>query len=339
MSGLVRWADILCGTCTTDVLESPWTWGQRWRRMRANNWSDCGDCGGRVDSLMVKHGGPFDINTNFGQSPAETRAMNSAHEAGHAVVGLEFDYPMQKAEIPDDTSGDIGGIVNWRFGDSARIYTDQFGAMSLAGTVAQQRWMQEQGRVLTDADRVDLSYGAHGDTAMLADRLGEVPEGSLELAKEMVSDRVTWRQMQRVAKELNESGRLNEGQTRSAMTAAKTQYTALHLTKPASTPAPKPSLATTTTTTTGGTAMAGLDDIRAAISTTNDKSQQIQAALNQVQQWAGEIAGQLGTVLSDSGQVQQVIGAFQELSGQRIDELHQLVSGAVSEIEQYGQRL
>ncbi|MGW5642206.1 hypothetical protein ACWEV3_10970 [Saccharopolyspora sp. NPDC003752] len=91
----------------------------------------------------------------------------------------------------------------------------------------------------------------------------------------------------------------------------------------------------------GSSAMAGIEDIRIAISSTSDKSGQIQAALAQVKEWAGEIAGHLNTALGQAGahEVQQVIGAFQELSGQRIDELHQLVSGAVSEIEQYGQRL
>lgn len=103
---------------------------------------------------------------------------------------------------------------------------------------------------------------------------------------------------------------------------------------------PRPASGTTTTNS-GGTSMAGIEEILAAISNTSSKSEQIQGALAQVQQWAGEIAGHLHMALGESGQheVQQVIGAFQELAGQRIDELHQLVSGAVTEIEQYGQRL
>ncbi|MFI0470929.1 hypothetical protein ACH347_43295 [Saccharopolyspora sp. 5N102] len=266
--------------------------------------------------------------------------MRARHEAGHAVVGLEFGYPMVHADLPSEPTADnIGGTVRWNFPDNSTVFDNQYGAMSLAGAMAQQRWMQDQGWRLTNADLIDLSYSALGDTSQLVTQFGGVPDGAVELAREMVSDRVTWRQMQRVAQELTEYGRLTAGQTRSAMAAAKAQDAALRLMKPASAPAPKPSLAAATTTNTGGTAMAGLEDIRAAISTTSDKSGQIQGALKQVQEWAGEIAGQLGTVLSESGQVQQAIGAFQELSGQRIDELHQLVSGAVSEIEQYGQRL
>jgi hypothetical protein len=99
--------------------------------------------------------------------------------------------------------------------------------------------------------------------------------------------------------------------------------------------------AATTTANTGGTSMAGFDDIRAAISNTRSKSEQIQGALAQVQQWAGEIAGQLHSALGSSHQpeVQHAIGVFSELSEVRITELHQVVASAVTEIEQYGQRL
>ncbi|PKW14154.1 hypothetical protein [Saccharopolyspora spinosa] len=104
-----------------------------------------------------------------------------------------------------------------------------------------------------------------------------------------------------------------------------------------------PAAAPATTTNTGGTSMAGIEEIIAAISNTSSKSEQIQGALAQVQQWATEVAGQLHDALGGSHQpeVQQAIEVFSELSevGQRITELHQLVSGAVSEIEQYGQRL
>ncbi|QIZ36125.1 hypothetical protein [Saccharopolyspora sp. ASAGF58] len=97
------------------------------------------------------------------------------------------------------------------------------------------------------------------------------------------------------------------------------------------------------TTTAGGSGMAGIEEIIAAISTTSSKSEQIQGALAQVQQWATEIAGQLYDALGGSHQagVQHAIEVFSELSegGQRITELQQLVSGAVSEVEQYGQRL
>ncbi|GAA4613041.1 hypothetical protein [Saccharopolyspora hordei] len=98
---------------------------------------------------------------------------------------------------------------------------------------------------------------------------------------------------------------------------------------------------TPASTNTGGTSMAGIEEVQAAVASTRDKGQQILAALAQIQEWAREVTGQLNTAMGMSQQpeAQQAIGAFNELAETRVTELHQLVAGAIDQAEQYSYRL
>jgi len=107
----------------------------------------------------------------------------------------------------------------------------------------------------------------------------------------------------------------------------------------ASTPASTPA-STASSTHSGGTSMSGVDEIAMVIAQATQNSEQIRSALAQIQQWAEDTSGQLGTVLQGSNQpeVQQSLQAFAQIT-QQASEMHQLTAGAVDGLESYRGRL
>jgi hypothetical protein len=90
--------------------------------------------------------------------------MNAFHEAGHAVVALIRQMPLESVEI-------------WRAGEAGRArdggytkfiegawnpFTDRSFSQLWAGQEATDRWLTELGRG-TDANRLDLRYMARND--------------------------------------------------------------------------------------------------------------------------------------------------------------------------------
>ncbi|RKT84865.1 hypothetical protein SAMN05421805_10158 [Saccharopolyspora antimicrobica] len=337
MDAPIRWTDILCRECTADVLEFPWTWGRRWQRMRANDWSDCGTCSDTIDRLLATRG-PFNVHLFPELSSWEKRDLNAAHEAGHAVVGLEFGYPMTVAELADDpTSAEFGGRVGWRFEKGFQFRNDQLEAMYLAGAMAGKRWLEEQGHALTDADRIDLSQSALDDMVVSAELTGfEVPVLGAVLAEQMVSDRVTWKQMSEVALNLRQFGRLSAAHTRSVIAAATPQ-------PPGSptTAAPVPASRTTAAATTSGGSAVGIDVIRQVMSSSNEKARFASGALREAWTQLDEIVTQLtnaGATESSQDGPQQAMAVYTQLRDQ-LDQFQNQVKEAIGQIEQYAGQL
>ncbi|GAA4890967.1 hypothetical protein [Saccharopolyspora cebuensis] len=107
-----------------------------------------------------------------------------------------------------------------------------------------------------------------------------------------------------------------------------------------STQAGAPGSTHTTSTSTGGTGMSGIEDVVAAVAQARENSEQILAALALIQQWSEGAAGGLTTALGGSSQdeVQHSIAAFSQTT-QLATEMHQLVAGAIEQVEQYRNRL
>ncbi|MGI8308058.1 hypothetical protein [Saccharopolyspora hattusasensis] len=342
-----RYADVICDSCQYDIMKNGW--GQRFVPLIRKDFRHCQDCIDRVDAMRAKLG-THDVVIGLPLpflSEDERREYTAVHEAAHAVVGTRLGMTLDNVVVGEHESDLAGGftanVTGAAYFDVPSLEAstlNDYAAMVTAGVVANERWLVERGQD-THPNRLDVAYGGSGDALALEAAVnGNVPMRQVMKTGRADANRVIaehWAQITTVARELLTNGRMDGDQVRRVVNTA-------HQIAPTRVPKPRTTTPNTTTsnttTATGGNTM-GIEEVLAAISNTSSKGEQIQGALAQVQQWAGEIAGHLHMALGESGQheVQQVIALFQELAEQRITELHQLVSGAVSEIEQYGQRL
>ncbi|KAA5836067.1 hypothetical protein F1721_06935 [Saccharopolyspora hirsuta] len=335
---MLRYAEVLCADCTASILSEGW--GKRFEHLVNADFSRCGGCLARIHAAVEQYGTPkLVLEQPLKWMPEKDRREYFAvHEAAHAVVGTDAGFVLDEVLLGHQdtsvhgTSLSSGGMTRWDM-EGKRVATDDYHAYIVAGMRANLRWLAERGWD-THANRIDVAYGGFGDVINLENDRGrrvsmrEAMDSANRTADARIAQR--WPHITAVAQQLLTRSRLNGTEVRRIVTATQ----ASRPTAP-STP--------TTTTHTGGSAMAGIEEIQAALANTKTKTEQIYAALAQVQQWAGEIAGHLYTTLGQSQQseVLQAIAAFRDLSeeGQRVSELHQLVYAAVSEIEQYGNRL
>ena len=133
MAGDVRWADLLCPDCTDQVLAEPFSWGLRWKHLtQQDNW-DCFACKQLLDEAIDRHGGQLQVASTFAYLPPSVRReMVAAHEAGHAVLGLEFGYPLSHAAVGSSSNPNADGEVWWDFNRHV-VSNDEYGAMTYAG--------------------------------------------------------------------------------------------------------------------------------------------------------------------------------------------------------------
>ncbi|QIZ36126.1 hypothetical protein [Saccharopolyspora sp. ASAGF58] len=333
----VRLVDVICNDCQHDIMKQGW--GQRFLPLIERDFSQCDRCAETVDATCQRFGTselvlakPLPFLTED-----ERREYIAVHEAAHAVVGEHLGMVVESVVVEKHESVAAGrvipaaGVTEWAI-DSLRASTlGDYAAMTVAGMQANQRWLASRGQD-THPNRLEVAAGGNGDILSLEHAVdGRFPMRQVMKEARASADTVIsgqWDQITAVARAVLANGRMDRDQVRDVM------HTAGHQGR-ISKPVPRNESATDSTrhtpnpskhaTTTGGTSMAGIEEIIAAISNTSSKSEQIQGALAQVQQWATEIAGHLHMALGESGQheVQQVIGLFQELAEQRITELHQ----------------
>ncbi|MCI2423972.1 hypothetical protein MOQ72_41895 [Saccharopolyspora sp. K220] len=269
------------------------------------------------------------------------RAKVIRHEAAHAVVAHLRGMSVTEIRVGDVTNDDVEALGNVSWEHSGELDLDAAAEISMAGWVSDRKWLAENG-LADEAHLLSVAAESRGDIGVVYGKGGDAAtvDRGVRAAEQNWPEYA--RYIDAVAESLDYFGGNLTPLVMRAVIRDLDRPRPASLPPVAESPAPPPAPATTaTTTTTGGTDMAGIEEIILTISDTRAKSEQIQAALAQVQEWASEIAGRLHATVGQSPQsgVQQAIGAFSELSEQRITELHQLVSGAVSEIEQYGQRL
>ncbi|MBF6511078.1 hypothetical protein IU422_25445 [Nocardia farcinica] len=322
----VKWTELLCPACQADCVANPWTWGRRWKRNKAGDFSECPDCQDRFHTVAKRYG-KFATTGRHGLPDRKYREMVATHEAAHAVVGLEFGYPLLEASVADDPNAAVGGQVLWDFRNGDQVNNDEYTAKAMAGVLAEHRWLVDNGHVVTDTEWIELSHSATGDMNNVLDLIGHIPEGGIELARDMVHDRFLWRRVGRLAEALDKHGHLDPRQVRTAMKAKP----------PTPTPAPVPEqAATVTAAVSGGNAM-GIDEIRQAVAASNEKADFARGALREARQQFEEIVSQLAAIGVDTSSQEgpkQALATYSQLRDQ-LDGFQEQVGAAMASLEQY----
>jgi hypothetical protein len=172
----------------------------------------CAGCTAARDALLTPEGDCW-VKAGRDWTLEQIVSQVAYHEAGHAVVGLLTDHPLDEIVVRLDggrgavlTADDPSGWVRWGAYDCVIVETM---AMCWAGQVASQRRLVELG-LTSDADRFDAVLGASCDASLVYDLAEEHqvrPESGMRLARGLVA--AEWPAITRLAQVLQVRGRLD----------------------------------------------------------------------------------------------------------------------------------